>query len=75
MLIPALTGVRAAYKGIDAMLRSPVVYRDKEQETAMPDKSERKERGRPAKPVPRIPDTFENVVKALVAPVKSKGRD
>ena len=25
MLIPALTGVRAAYKGIDAMLRSPVL--------------------------------------------------
>ena len=41
----------------------------------MPDKPERKERGRPAKPLPRIPDTFENVVKALVAPVKAKGRD
>ena len=41
----------------------------------MSDKPERKERGRPAKPAPRIPDTFENVVKALVAPVKAKGRE
>ena len=38
----------------------------------MPDKPERKERGRPAKPLPRIPDTFENVVKALVAPAKKR---
>ena len=38
----------------------------------MPDKPERKERGRPAKPLPRIPDTFESVVKALVAPVKKR---
>ena len=36
---------------------------------------EKRGRGRPPKPVPRIPDTFENVIKALVAPVKAKGRD
>ena len=41
----------------------------------MPDKPQRKERCRPAKPLPRIPDTFENVVKVLVAPVKPKDRD
>ena len=40
----------------------------------MPDKPEKKKRGRPARPVERIPDTFENVVKALVAPVKAKRR-
>ena len=38
----------------------------------MPDKPQRKESGRPAKPLPRIPDTFENIIKALVAPVKAK---
>ena len=26
--------------------------------------------GRPAKPYPRIPDAFENVIKALVQPVE-----
>ena len=29
-----------------------------------------RQRGRPARPYPKIPDTFENVVKALVQPVK-----
>ena len=28
--------------------------------------------GRPPKTIPGIPDTFENVVKALVQPVKQK---
>lgn len=41
----------------------------------MPDKPQKKERSRPSQPVPRIPDTFENVVKALVAPVKAKRRN
>ena len=27
-------------------------------------------KGRPARPYPKTPDTFENVVKALVKPVK-----
>ena len=27
-------------------------------------------KGRPARPIPQIPDTFEAVVKALVQPVK-----
>ena len=27
-------------------------------------------KGRPARPYPKIPDTFENVIKALVQPVK-----
>ena len=26
--------------------------------------------GRPARPYPRIPDTFENIIKALVQPIK-----
>ena len=30
-------------------------------------------RGRPPKTVPGIPDTFENVVRALVQPVKQAG--
>ena len=33
----------------------------------------KKERGRPAKPYPRIPDTYENIIKALVKPVKKEG--
>ena len=32
--------------------------------------TKKKERGRPAKPYPRIPDTYENIIKALVKPVK-----
>ena len=36
-------------------------------------KPEKKQRGRPPKPMPeQIPDTFENVVKALVQPVPKK---
>ena len=31
-------------------------------------------KGRPAQQYPRIPDTFENVVKALVAPVKKTAK-
>ena len=31
--------------------------------------------GRPPKTIPGIPDTFENVVKALVRPVTGKQRD
>ena len=34
----------------------------------------KKERGRPAKPYPRIPDTYENIIKALVRPVKKEGQ-
>lgn len=29
-----------------------------------------KPKGRPAKPYPKIPDTYENIVKALVKPKK-----
>ena len=36
--------------------------------------TKKKERGRPAKPYPRIPDTYENIIKALVKPVKKKDR-
>ena len=37
------------------------------------EKKEKKQRGRPPKPMPeQIPDTFENVVKALVRPVEKK---
>ena len=32
--------------------------------------TKRKERGRSAKPYPKIPDTYENIIKALVRPVK-----
>ena len=32
----------------------------------------KKERGRPAKPYPKIPDTYENIIKALVRPVKKE---
>ena len=32
-------------------------------------------RGRPPKAIPSIPDTFENVVKALVQPVTGKQRN
>ena len=42
------------------------------QEGQMADK-DAKPRGRPAKPYPTIPDTFGNVLKALVKPVK-KGK-
>ena len=31
--------------------------------------------GRPPKPVEPIPDTFENIVKALVRPVKGPGKN
>ena len=31
-------------------------------------------KGRPAQPYPRINDTFENVVKALVAPINKKAK-
>ena len=31
---------------------------------------EKRGKGRPAQPYPKIPDTFENVIKALVSPVK-----
>ena len=31
---------------------------------------EKRGKGRPAEPHPKIPDTFENVIKALVAPAK-----
>ena len=34
--------------------------------------TKKKERGRPAKPYPRIPDTYENIIKALVKPVTTK---
>lgn len=27
-------------------------------------------RGRPPKPVTRIPDTFENIIKALIKPIR-----
>ncbi len=37
----------------------------------MDDKTTKRKRGRPSKPVERIPDSFENIVKALVRPVKS----
>ena len=40
----------------------------------MPTKQKRG-KGRPPKPIPRIPDTFENVVKALVAPVKKTAKE
>jgi hypothetical protein len=33
-----------------------------------------KPKGRPAKPYPKIPDTYENIVKALVKPVKKDKR-
>lgn len=33
-----------------------------------------KKRGRPAKLIEPIPDTFENVVKALVQPAKSSSK-
>ena len=33
----------------------------------------RQPRGRPAKPYPKIPDTYENIIKALVKPVKKEG--
>ena len=36
--------------------------------------TKKKERGRPAKPYPRIPDTYENIVKALVRSVKKEGQ-
>ena len=36
----------------------------------MEGKRPKREKGRPAQPYPRIPDTFGNVVKALVSPVK-----
>ena len=39
----------------------------------MPEKSKRPV-GRPVKPDPTIPDTFENVIRALVKPVKRKRR-
>ena len=32
--------------------------------------TKKKKRGRPAKPYPKIPDTYENIIKALVRPVK-----
>ena len=32
-------------------------------------------RGRPEKPTPKIPDTFDNVIKALVKPVKKEASD
>ena len=35
-------------------------------------KQAKRKRGRPPKPEERIPDTFENIVKALVQPVKEK---
>ena len=35
----------------------------------------RRARGRPVKPTPKIPDTFENVIKALVKPVKEEERE
>ena len=45
------------------------------QEDAMTEgkKDKKRKRGRPPKPVERIPDSFENIVKALVRPVKEKG--
>lgn len=36
----------------------------------MTTKKVKKPRGRPEKPVEPIPDSFENVIKALVKPVK-----
>ena len=39
----------------------------------MPQKTTRP-KGRPAKPSPAIPDTFENVLKALVATAKPKDK-
>ena len=32
----------------------------------------KKPMGRPPKPAPHIPDTFENIIKTLVKPVKEK---
>ena len=32
--------------------------------------TKKKVRGRPAKPYPKIPDTYENIIKALVRPAK-----
>ena len=34
----------------------------------------KKVRGWPAKPCPRIPDTYENIIKALVRPVKKEDK-
>lgn len=36
--------------------------------------AKKKERGRPAKPYPRIPDTYENIIKTLVRPVKKESK-
>ena len=36
--------------------------------------TKKKERGRPAKPYPRIPDTYENIIKALVKPMKKESK-
>ena len=35
----------------------------------------KKPKGRPAKPYPSIPDTYENIVKALVKPVGEDRED
>ena len=35
-----------------------------------PDKKSKRKPGRPAKIIPSLPDSFENVIKALVRPVK-----
>ena len=40
----------------------------------MPTKQKRG-KGRPPQQIPRIPDTFENVVKSLVAPVKKTAKE
>ena len=31
-----------------------------------------KKRGRPPKPYPKIPDTYDNIIRALVKPVKKE---
>ena len=36
--------------------------------------TKKKEKGRPAKPYPKIPDTYENIIKALVKPMKKEGQ-